>query len=200
MKPTIEAPKLAEPGAGISKTELQLLNRVIKPLFIHNAGPGEALAVLKKTGAEVESLVQSLNEEQMKQRVLVKRLLFIEDSSRYWSAAMLCRHLAKVNTSVSRAIDMAMEATAEQLPKSSARVAAVKPELERNEISAILDFQNSIIKLTEAVENQKESDLSERSIPHPWLGKLTHVEWLWFLGIHQRIHLRQLTRILANLV
>lgn len=190
---------LAPPGDGISTVEMVLLNHFIKPLRIRNTNVQGALARLRKSASALTHEVDGVKTGQLTQRVLVPRPWFVEDSSRNWSIALLFRHLAIVNTSITKAIANGVSLDASRLPSGKDRVAAVKPESNRNDENAILDFQNSVDALTAAANTQVESALKRATIPHPWLGDLTHLQWLWFAGFHQDIHAKHLARIIKGL-
>lgn len=183
----------------VSRAELFILKLLIKPLCIISSRVPDAISAAQKTAKAIQKITENLSDQSILERVLVNRPLFVEDSSRHWSVAMLCRHLTKVNHSISRAIEKGMEASLEMLPDSAKRLRAVKPEIEQNNLSAVEEFSQSIILLGNAVKSQTEDDLLRRKIPHPWLGDLTHIQWVWWVSVHHRIHLRQLKKIVAKL-
>lgn len=191
--------KLAAPGAGISGSEMFLLNKVIKPLMIRNAGCRRAIQLLRESASEIKEAVGGIEPQALTKRVLVNRPWFVEDSSRDWSAAMLCRHLAIVDSALARAIEAGIVAAPEDLPAPSKRVAAVKPEAGRNDPAAVSDFIAAVESLAAAAGKHEEGSLARRMIPHPWLGEITHLQWVWFAGFHHRIHLRQLRAITRGL-
>lgn len=191
--------QLDEPGSGISQLEIIALNTLIKPIFIKNYNLHEALVALENGRDELFKIVYQIKALDRSKRVLIKRPLFIEDSSRYWSAYMLFRHLAIINNTVLKAIHRGFTATSEQMPSNKERLKAVKPELDKNESIALTDFNQSILDMLTLPMHNSEEKLKSLTIPHPWLGELTHLQWIWFAAFHQKIHKKQLERILAEL-
>ncbi len=188
-------PKLAKPGAGISLFERLFLYLFIKPFIMKRLDKAEALRSLREGRDEITAHIREFKAEDLTKRILVKRPYFVEDSSRYWSAAMLCNHLGKVNGALAKAIESGF--TAKRGPKYNPRdrLKAVKPEAEKNIIQEIEIFQHSVERIQKAAQWQSEQDLSSRLIPHPWFGNLTHVQWIWFAGYHMKIHAKQLKQI-----
>lgn len=199
MSAITHEPRLAAPGSGISWFEMAMLNYVLKPFSFRNAASSRALNAVRDSALRLEDMLGEVPEKHLTTRVLVSRPSFVEDSSRHWSAAMLFRHLAKVNFAMARAIETGFTATRSQLPPPSERLTAVKPELERNEISAIEEFRKSVDALAGATAKRSEDELRTRSVAHPWLGDITHLQWLWFIAFHHRVHARQLERIISGL-
>lgn len=194
-----QRPQLEAPGAGISRTEMLLLNKVLKRFLIKNSGVTEAVSFLKKSKAEILAAVEVVDKSKLTEKVLVARPWFVEDSSRNWSVAMLCRHLAIVDSSLARAIESGRVVSSVGLPEPSKRVAAVKPEEEKNQASVIDEFSDAVVSLAAAADKHKPADLKVRTIPHPWLGEISHLQWIWFAGYHHRVHLKQLQAIVRGL-
>jgi hypothetical protein len=191
--------QLETPGAGISTAEMWILNQLVKPLILRNVDLPHAIEHLKITASEIEKNLARLKPEQLVTRVLVKRPWFVEDSSRNWSAALLCRHLAIVDGAMANAIGKGLTLHAASLPAPSERVAAVKPEGERNDLTAITDFRQAVDKLVAAATQHPEAELARRTLPHPWLGDISHLQWIRFAGFHHRVHLAHLKQIVRGL-
>ena len=84
---------LAPPGAGLPVIQAFALRYLIFPAYCLTTSWDKALDAFQSEGQKLVTLVEPLSEEQLQRRVLVKAPLGIEDSSRYWSAAMVLEHL-----------------------------------------------------------------------------------------------------------
>lgn len=195
--------KFQEPGAGISRFEYMLLKHFIKPLWIKNSDLSFAIENLIEGQNQLIEMTLSIPKNDLTKKIIVRRPWFIEDSSRNWSVALLFRHLAIVNDSIAKAI---VKTTAKQLnilasdlPSNKERVAAVKPEIERNTPETIVEFKNSVLNLISEANKTKLDELKRFTIPHPWIGELTLLQWIWFAGLHQTIHKKHLEKITKHL-
>lgn len=194
-----QEPKLAKPGEGIGLAELLFLKLYIQPFVMRRLDKKEAIQSLEDEYGRITEQISSFKRDDLTKRILVKRPKFVEDSSRYWSAAMLCNHLGKVNGALAKAIENGFTAKAGPDYKPKDRLRAVKPDAERNEVQELEVFQLSVERIRNAVQLQSEIDLSSRLVPHPWFGNLTHLQWVWFAGFHMKIHARQLEQINSGL-
>ena len=188
-------PKLAAPGAGIGLGEMLYLKLILKPWIMRGLDKKAAMRSLVAGRDQILDQIRKFNENDLTKRVLVKRPYFVEDSSRYWSAAMLCNHLGKVNGALAKALENGFTASKGSDYDPQDRLKAVKPEVEKNVTEEIDTFRHSVERIQGAVNEIADQDLKSRVIPHPWFGNLTHVQWVWFAGFHMRIHARQLERI-----
>lgn len=125
---------------------------------------------------------------------LVPRLQGPEDLSRYWSVAMTVEHLNIVGHNIRKMIQNLSDG---EIPKRVARTEDVKPQGIANPAEVRLRF----------VEFLAESAAEEKNLPpikrgdggksqHPWFGPLDSFQWHRLLGMHQRIHRRQIEEIL----
>jgi uncharacterized damage-inducible protein DinB len=134
--------------------------------------------------------------DRLTERVLVPPQRGLEDSSRFWSAAMTARHLTIVGSNIEQVI-----ATLSRGEKFSvaADTAKMKPEDERNDAGAIaeyLAFADGVLdRLQESVRDRDSRALHT----HPWFGPMTAKDWLWLLGTHTALHLQQLRNIRRGL-
>lgn len=186
--------KLAEPGAGLSTLEMVLL-MFIKAFWMRQPSRERVLAIIQKGERQLENEIQKYTKLEPTERVLVPRPWFVEDSSRYWSSAMLFRHLCKVNGAVAKAIELKMNLLAENSENAKQRLKSVKPEMDLNVQEEIERFRESVARLISATKNTSLEDLEHLVIPHPWLKQLTYLQWLWFTGFHMQVHARQLKQI-----
>lgn len=194
-----QEPTLAKPGAGIGFAEMLFLKWYVQPFNMSGLDKIEALKSLNEGHRRIAEQIITIKQEDLTKRILVKRPLFVEDSSRYWSAAMLCNHLGKVNGALSKAIENGFTAKTGQEYNPKDRLKAVKPDVEKNEVQEIDEFQKSVERIRKAIQIQSEINLNSRQVPHPWFGNLTHLQWVWFAGFHMKIHTKQLEQIILGL-
>ena len=101
MSSEAESPALGKPGAGLPAVE-QLISRLI---FAVTRFTDSRESAVRRVGAEarrIRALVGALDEAKGSRRVLVPRLLGLEDSSRFWSPFMVVEHLVIVDTNMFR--------------------------------------------------------------------------------------------------
>lgn len=93
-------PRLQAPGAGIPAAEAFVLRTIgfglISPLVSWNL----ARRLFQWEGLRIIQLTEQLSTEQLTRRVLVPRQTALEDSSRFWSPAMIIAHLVIVGDKV----------------------------------------------------------------------------------------------------
>jgi len=183
---------LEKPGAGIAWSHQRFNHLVLAPLIANRASWAWSRRRLPRIHQAVRSAVSGLDEARCRQRVLVPRLLGIEDSSRYWSVAMTVRHLHIVSPVMAQVVIRLSrgEAIAERVD-----FAAVKPEVERNAtdaIAAYFEFADGVLDELEAKVIDRDS---KTMLPHPWFGPLTARGWYWLLATHTQVHLRQVRAI-----
>jgi hypothetical protein len=190
---TDPTPQLQPPGAGLPAFELFVLRtkfRLLAP-FISRAGASRWFRV---EADRIRALARALCAEDVARRVLITRLRGLEDSSRYWSVAMTLEHLVIVNTAIRKGIEAL---TAGIVPPRTASTAAVKPAptagpelIERFEAVA-----GEYLARVDALPELR----SKVTYRHPWFGGLTALGWHRIAAIHQRLHRKQIERIIAGL-
>src|SRR5207344_2733691 len=97
---------------------------VVFPRACRKLGWNGAGVLFQNEGATILSIWDSLTAEQLAQRVLIRRIRAIEDSSRNWSVAMTVEHLNIVGNGVRQII---AELRAGRVPERVTRVQDVKP-------------------------------------------------------------------------
>lgn len=188
-------PKLQPPGAGLPWVERLIARHFVFPRACRISW-AEAGSQFQEEGAKVLDLWDATPADRLGERVLIRRLAGLEDSSRYWSVAMTVEHLVIVGQAVRGAIAALRRG---EVPGTAARTADVKPQgVTAAEVRS--DFAGL---LAEAAE----SDRSEPAIlpgvgpryPHPWFGPLDAHQWHCMLAFHQGLHRRQIEAIRAGL-
>lgn len=185
-----EEHNLEQPGAGLSVLDLWISKIGLNALrsFLSRRRIEKLLCVETN---KVLTAARGLSPEQLKQQVLAPRLIGIEDSSRFWSAAMVLQHLVIVDTGISELIvALADHKTHEQ----EVRIADVKPSTDAG--------QEQLSYLDEAVQTYLDrvatvDDLyTEGRHAHPWFGEMDANGWHTLAALHTIIHRRQLESII----
>ena len=187
-------PRLQPPGAGLPGPELFILRRIIFPLACRRLDWAAAEALFRDEGNTILALWDALPPDRLTEQVLIRRLRGIEDSSRHWSAAMTVEHLNIVGAGI-RGIIAGLRRG--EVPDRVTRVADVKP----TGSIAPAEVRAAFMKLladTAANEPPIARGVGVR-YKHPWFGPLDAFEWHCLLGIHQRIHRKQLEAIIGGL-
>lgn len=187
----VRNPALGRPGAGISFLQTFYLSKIGKPalaLIPWSMG----LRLFVGEGNRILAAVAGRNNEELAKPVLVPPQLFLEDSSRYWSAAMIARHLIVVGEKVARIMvclgkgDVCLEPT---------NIAEVKPD-PATPASTFDEYRTFLARFARMAQDEVVNHHSLLTHEHPWSGRMTVRQWLHFSAMHQRIHRIQLGRVL----
>lgn len=190
---TNQTPRLAPPGAGLPKPEL-LIARLLFRWIRWRTNRGQAVENFALRREEIFHLARRCDAASGAQRVLIRRLPGLEDSSRYWSVFMTLDHLRIVNDSVAGVI---ASLVAGQVPTRAASTAAVKPAPDVT--LAIVDaFEESCRQFEQAVAAAPDLR-TDAKYTHPWFGPLDAAGWHFMAGFHMNLHRRQIESILAGL-
>jgi hypothetical protein len=129
-------------------------------------------------------------------KVLVPPQRGLEDSSRYWSAAMVLEHLEIVGRAISEGL---VKLANDQDPGMKADTATVKPRGALTAPEIFASFEAYRTTVLGGIDSRVKNFESKRTMPHPWFGEFTARKWYWLLGIHADIHLVQIRAIRAGL-
>jgi len=185
-------PKLSAPGAGLPLPELLIARGMVK--WNRLIGSTQTFDRAFDTQREViRSLIAHCTAESGATRVLIKRPLGLEDSSRYWSAWMTLDHLRIVNEGIS-AIYRALDAGI--VPPRSTSTADVKPSLKVGP-EIVAAYEKSCDDWVATRESGRQ-EASKVRYAHPWFGPLDTIGWRFMIGTHLAIHRTQIERILQR--
>ncbi len=193
----IEA-KLGRPGAGLSWPAMIYMRYYLGPRVAAKADWQTETTRFHDTTHDILRIAEQMDNGQLQTRVLVPRLRGIEDSSRYWSAAMTLEHVMIVGMGIR---DIIIRLSNEQMPPGRVETARVKPE-GRLPAQMVLDnYKNFAIALIPQIETAVPADKrdAKTAYAHPWFGDFTLRQWHWLLAEHNAIHLRQLQEIAARI-
>jgi hypothetical protein len=189
-----EEPKLERPGAGISAFETFVMTQVGKRLM--SLLPWSyGLRLFNEEGAKIIAAVRGRSAEALTTRVLVPRQLAMEDSSRYWSAAMVAHHLIIVGEKIARIMVSLGKGETSTEPVV---IADVKPD-PATAASVFGEYGTFLTRFNRVLHEQVVDRRSRATHPHPWSGPMTVHQWLYLAAMHQGLHRVQLRRILGAL-
>jgi hypothetical protein len=180
---------LAPPGAGIPWFERNLIGAGIR-LAARFATKDRLSALFRTEAQRAIDSARLLSEEKGRRRVLVPRLLGIEDNSRNWSVYMVLEHLVIVNSAI-----------AATLPRLYAGRGA-STEVRAEEVSPLAEAgpeqMDDLAKLVERYTDMVEKLGNLRAgiaHPHPWYGPLSAAQWHALAVVHNSVHRRHIERI-----
>lgn len=195
MNTTVPAatPRLAPPGAGLPWPELQIAR--LRFGWARRSGDGEHFdAVFRQERAAIGELIRSRSGEEAAQRVLIKRVRGLEDSSRHWSVWMVLDHLRITNEAFARIMAALHNG---MVPSQPATTAGVKPDAAADgEVVAAYERSCDAVLASSAVIGAGKT---VAKFAHPWFGPLDAGGWHALSGFHMGVHRKQIERILAGL-
>ena len=186
-------PKLAPPGAGLPKMEL-FVGRLLFAIRRRRGSRESFNADFVREREGIQKLYQSCGAKMAAQRILIKRVPGLEDSSRNWSVWMTLDHLRIVNHSIAGIIGKLTQGI---VPKGTASTAAVKPSANVN-LSVVAEYEASCDAVLLAVAAAQELKTAAR-YAHPWFGPLDAFSWHAMASGHMAIHRGQIERILHGI-
>ena len=187
--------KLDKPGAGLPFFEYLLAKHFTFPKLTRSLTWQSAVDLFEKQGNKIVNIGESLSEDQLTQRVLIKRIRGIEDSSRFWSVGMVMEHLIMVGSDLMKLIQMLNRG---ETPHVKVDVADYKPQ-EIHDKSIILKFLEMQKQYLETLRNEEGKRNLELTHVHPWFGPINSYEWTCLSAIHQVVHKTQAMKIVEGL-
>ena len=187
-------PKLAPPGAGLPAVELAIA-RILIAVGRATGSRDSQTAKFQAEREKIRALLTGLDPAQCGRRVLVRRVIGMEDSSRFWSVWMTLDHLRIIHDAMARIITSLASGT---VPLGAASTAAVKPSLDAD-ATILPRYEDSCDALLAAAAAVPELKTASR-YQHPWFGPLDAAGWYRLAGTHLGIHRVQLERIAGGLL
>jgi hypothetical protein len=187
------SPRLAPPGQGLPALENRIA-RLRLAWSLRHRSRDWADQAFESERARIASLVHSVDPAWRAERVLIRRVRGLEDSSRNWSVWMVLDHLRICHGVFSGIV---ARLAAGEVPQVQASIAAVKPSPEAG-ASVEVDHETSCDHWLETVRSVPDLHTAER-YAHPWFGPLDAAGWQRLTAMHLGIHRRQLERIIRGL-
>lgn len=190
-------PDLAKPGAGLPWWELFVARYFLFPSACRRLTWQSAAQLFQNEGAAILRLWDSLPADRLAERVLIRRISGIEDSSRSWSVAMTVEHLNIVGFGIRALIHRLRQG------ESNPPVAGIE-EVKPLGVAAPAEVRHRFERLLTEVASAARSELPvprgpSPVAPHPWFGPLDAHQWQCLLALHQQIHRRQIEAICTGL-
>lgn len=190
-------PQLAAPGKGLPFPENLIARYIIYPQGMRNF---EWHATLDRWDTETSRILEfsrGLSDDAFFTPQLIDRLRGLEDSSRFWSVAMVMEHLImtmKAMTQIAEGLALGRVmnvrvSTADVKPKGGRKIA--KTEWERL-------FRASSDECIARLGNVPQPASDKERLAHPFFGKIPAKGWVFVLGIHQTLHRKQIEEILER--
>jgi hypothetical protein len=148
-----------------------------------------------RTEAErILSLARSLDPDLAARRVLIPRVMGMEDSSRYWSVYMTLQHLSVVDEAI---LGVMETLAAGREVNRVVSTAAVKPSPDAGpeELARFEAVARDYLVRIDALPNWG----SKVTLKHPWFGALTVPRWHRLAAFHHQVHRKQIERIIRLL-
>lgn len=192
---TTKEPKLDKPGAGLPFPSNLFVRYVLGPLKSRKNTYEENAERFELEAARLLRLTKDMSEEELTQKILVPRLPGLEDSSRYWSAAMTLEHVMIVAEGMGYIIEKLGRG---EDPGVRVDTAKVKPLGELSGRATLARFEKFLGHSSRVLARVVDRD-SPVTHEHPWFGSLTAGQWFWVMGVHNTLHRRQIEAIRKGL-
>lgn len=183
---------LQKPGAGVPVHHRLLMRYIVGPLVAGKSSWDKDSETFGRVAGRIIKDYESLSEDQRTKRVLVPPQFGLEDSSRYWSAAMLLEHMLIVTQGIA---SLVVPLSKGIVPDYEVEMARVKPKGQMSAQEALTKFRaysaTAMAELDKAVGDRN----AKAALLHPWFGPFTARQWHWLMTAHAVIHLNQLRAI-----
>lgn len=183
--------ELQPPGAGLPAFEKFYLNVGFK-IGSSLTSDDRALALFDRVSKGILQFIDPVDIDVLSQPVLIPRVQGIEDSSRNWSVLMVLEHLNMVNRAIMSTI---RELHGNRSPFGEVAIEEYKPDPDVD-AGVIDEFRETNRRYRNFVLSHKPLRTSMHHV-HPWFGFLDGHQWHFLAAVHQRIHSRQIQKILT---
>jgi len=183
---------LDAPGAGLAWHKEKLIQYLVVPVLPIIFNWDRGLLNLQSQISQIVDLVKDLDEVTLSKQVLVPPMFALEDSSRFWSINMVVEHLVIVNLGTYEIIDMLSQENEVERVLGTEKV---KPFKNTNHTKNLIVFEKAYSRLIR--KNSKQTSVTTKE--HPWFGSFTNKQWHAFIGIHNKVHKKQIQMILRLL-
>lgn len=190
------SPVLEKPGNGLPPMEAFVSRYILFPLATRLLiKPAQAIEMLVDLGGQALAIANGLPEDALTTRRLIDRFPGIEDSSRYWSVLMTVNHLLITGEAMAEMIEKLAKGEPVSVVVSTADV---KPSPDEPVTAILSQYADFLSRYPDRMKALLNYDLSRHRHVHPWFGAITAHQWLCLNGLHHRIHLTQIKKIMAE--
>jgi len=186
---------LQEAGAGISPFKRLMAKQVIFPLLNRSISWERAWDIYDREGEKIIALASKLDQDQLFERVLVGKLFGLEDNSRYYSVAMVIKHLLIVGNALHTRIPVLSKG--EKL-NDQVQIEDVKPYTEIED-DIVQQFETFLASYRKLLNKNVENIYIDNTSAHPWFGEFNPKQWSILGMVHQIVHRRQIEAIIKGL-
>ena len=183
---------LQRPGAGVPPHHKFLMRYIVRPLVAGKSNWDKDSETFGRVAGRIIKDYESLSEAQRTKRVLVPPQFGLEDSSRYWSAAMLLEHMLIVTQGIA---SLVVPLSKGIVPDYEVEMARVKPQGEMTAQDALTKFRAYSATAMAELDKSVGDRNAKAALLHPWFGPFTARQWHWLMTAHAVIHLNQLRAI-----
>lgn len=188
--------KLAKPGAGLPLHHSLMLRYMVGPFVSKTSDWDKDSKGFASAHGKILKIAETLTDVEMTTRILVPGQYGLEDSSRYWSAAMVLEHMVIVGSGIKSII---VSLSSGIVPDYVVEIAKVKPKGAGTPQDAIKNFREFAATAQADIERDVKDRKSKSALNHPWFGPFTAHQWHWLLTGHGVIHLQQMKAIAERL-
>jgi len=188
-------PTLERAGAGISKPKRLFATYVMFPLLDKTISWERAWDIYDSEGQKILKLASTLDNEALFKRVLVPKLFGLEDNSRYYSVAMVLRHLLSVGEALQKRIPPLSQG---KRLDGHVAIEDVKPYTQIDE-TIVTQFSDFLQSYRDQMENNLGDIHIDNTSEHPWFGAFNPKQWSILGMVHQIVHRRQIEAIIERL-
>ena len=185
--------ELDQPGAGLPGFEAFYLTCLLKLASAFRSDKS-ITADFQNSSRTILQIVDDNDVGLLSQEILIPRIQGIEDSSRNWSVLMVIDHLAMVNQSIMETIRSLRGGNE---PFQEVRIANFKPE--RDVDMGAVDRFRDVNQRYWSFATSHQALRSNLTARHPWFGNLDGHGWHCLAAEHQKVHLRQIYKLLATI-
>ena len=185
---------LESAGKGLPSIETLLLKHVAFPLLKTTLSWNMGMKLFEAEGEKILHAVRQLDHDVLFKKVLIPRVLGIEDNSRYYSPAMVLWHLIYVGNAIQAGI---VGLSKNESVDFVVKIENFKPFVEISD-NIVDEYELFLHNYRSDIENNIQNKYIKNYHAHPWFGPLNPHQWLVMSAVHQIVHGRQLRKILAT--
>ncbi|MRI59006.1 MAG: hypothetical protein C6H99_05825 [Epsilonproteobacteria bacterium] len=182
-------------GAGLPPHKRLFARYIMFPLLNSFISWEIAWNIYDKESQKIVDLAKSLDKKQLFQRVLVPPLFGLEDNSRYYSVAMVLKHLLIVGEAL---VDRIPPLSQGEKLQDNITIEAVKPYTHIEE-----DIVERFERFSQKYRDRLKANIGDihikNTLEHPWFGPMNPKEWAILAMIHHIVHRRQIEAIVKKL-
>lgn len=184
---------LQNAGTGLPKCEYLFIKYIFIPTVKKCTSFDILMSLFLKETEKLKRLVCNMSNDNLSKRVVIPKLIGLEDNSRDFSISMIFEHLFIVSSMIQEGLAFL---TNNQKFEVEVSIQGVKPA---NNNSSFIDKFFKFVDGYKEFYAQMPKVASKTTKAHPWFGELNSYEWHMFLFIHTLVHRRQIEALIKAL-